>query len=186
MDLKLNKTEVLQNLFGKHLYKRKWTNNIFELSLSNMDLNDEHFIEMDEDGFNFFRSMPMLKELNISSNNLTLHSAHWIAKGILQNENMFLHKLNLYGNQLSNKGIKLIVHSLANCKNLKHLNIGGNDIDDGGVADINMLIDPSSKSYIKLKALLIHDNRLTSVGCSKILSCLKKKLTSKKNKTNSK
>ena len=177
--MKIKKAEILQSLFGKHYYKDKWINYITELSLDSMEINDDFLQLLDEDGANLFRSMPMLKYLNFANNKLSLRGAHWIAKGILVNESIFLHKLNLFGNDLSNKGIKLLMHALSNCKNLKHLNIGNNNIDDGGIPDIISLIDPCSSSFIKLRALLLPSNRLTSVGCSKLLSCLSKKMQAK-------
>ena len=177
--MKISKTENLQYLFGKNYYKEAWINYISELSLESMEINDDALWSLDEDGTNFFRSMPMLKFLNLSNNKISLRGALWLAKGILVNESIFLHKLNLYGNELSNKGIKLLMHALSNCKQLKHLNIGNNNIDDGGINDITSLIDPSSPSFIKLRVLLLSSNRLTSVGCSKLMSCLTKKLQSK-------
>lgn len=177
--MKVQKTNTLPYLFGKHLLNPKWTNFTLELNLSNMDLTDAHLEALDCDSYHLFRAMPMLKHLNLSQNQLSLHSAHWLAKGILQNKDLFLHHLDLYGNQLGNKGVKLLMHTLSTCKKLKYLNIGKNNIDDGGASDIITLIDPSLKTCGKLKSLLVADNRLTSVGCSKILSCLKKRVSKK-------
>jgi len=72
--------------------------------------------------------------------------------------------------RLTTKGVKLLIQGLINCKLLKHLDIGANNIDDGAIDDILLLVNPYSKSSIKLKELKINDNRLTSVGCSKLLS----------------
>lgn len=70
---------------------------------------------------------------------------------------------------LNNKGTKLLVHALSTCKQLTHLNLGYNEIDDSAIDDILLLID-RKKSKLKLKELLLNNNRLTSVGLSKLLS----------------
>ena len=117
-----------------------------EFSLSGCELIDEHLLNLGEDSLQFFKSAPLLKSLNLSYNSLSLHSSHWLAKGILRlteqvkkkstHNKLFLGKLDLYGNNFGNKGLKLISTALAVCENLKALNIGGCKIDDAGATEI--------------------------------------------------
>ena len=64
--MKLSKIDTLFHLFGKKLLKKNKTNNICELSLAEMGITDKHLEALDEDSFNFFNSMPLLKSLNLS------------------------------------------------------------------------------------------------------------------------
>lgn len=148
-----------------------------------MDITDDHFKAIDEDSFNLFRTMPFLRYLSLASkinanspliiytdNKFTIHGIHWLAKGIIQNrQQLFLKRCNFSNISLNNKGTKLLVHALSTCKLLTHLNLGYNEIDDSAIDDILLLID-RRKFKIKLKEFFLNNNRLTSVGLSKLLS----------------
>lgn len=121
--LAMKKPESLQILMGKHLANSKWINYLSELSMSGCQLNDSHLLTLSEDSLQFFNSAPLLKSLDLSYNNLSLHSCHWLAKGMLRFsevaktksnfDKLFLSSLNLYGNNLTNKGLKLLLTALA-------------------------------------------------------------------------
>lgn len=89
---------------------------------------------------------------------------------MIKTDNLFLKKLNFSDMGLNSKGVKLLVQGLTNCKLLKHLNLSNNSIDDAGIPEILTLIDPSSKVRVKLTELDLSNNRLTSIGCSKLLT----------------
>lgn len=156
--------ECLSLIFKKQLFKPKWVSYVEELDFSSMSLTDASLLSLGEDSAAFFASMPFLKVLNLCNNGLTLHAAHWMAKGLLQTPDVFLQQLQLNGNCLGNKGVKLLAQGISNCKLLAKLGLGDNGLDDSVVTDLLPLLEPCEGNRIKVKELLVFGNRLTSVG----------------------
>lgn len=148
-----------------------------------MGIDDNTLTDLDEDSSNLLSSLPFLKHLSVSGNNLSIHGLHWLAKGMIKTENLLLKSLSLNQTQVNSKGIKLLSQGISNLKNLKSLDLSQNDIDDSAVDSLLALINPYSKSRVKIIKLDLSQNRLTGSGCSKLLTCFKNKQSkiSKKN-----
>ncbi|CAI2360448.1 unnamed protein product [Moneuplotes crassus] len=176
-DLQIDNPDILCAIFGKKIYKKGPICLVEELIMQDMGLTDETLQSFDEDSSNLFASFALLKHFSFSGNHLSIHGIHWITKGMIKTENLFLKKINLSRMGIASKGVKLFVQGLSNCKMLKHLDFRHNSIDDSAMADLCLLVDPYSSIRIKLTSLDLSYNRLTSVGCSRLLICYKSKKT---------
>ena len=98
-----------------------------------------------------------LKELSLSNNNITSHTAH-IIKDFLS-DNHILTKICLSHNKLGNDGIATIAEGLVSCRKVQILDLSYNNITDEATDPLRSLMKQLYQ-YGNLSFLNVHDDGL--------------------------
>ena len=113
---------------------------------------------------------PSLRILSLADSKLGPAGAEALATALGRGAMPKLEELELTSNPIGNQGVASLTASLRKMSGLKRLYLGHCEIGDEGVAS---LVDNLGKDDFKaLVTLFLQDNKITDVGCTKLVSAL--------------